>query len=177
MVHCELAEFYVKTIPFLSQLTAILTAPRSVLLGRLIMHRPTALTEMLSRALKGNDARKCRPSAPDPAAQARELYDLRVVDEQVRARALVLDMVRKHVWVRSLEPTTAQTIVSPAIFRMRGFERSRKGKRGEEGGRGDVHDLLRRQGRGDGRDDVRPPVLHVLGDALALDHDHLCARR
>ncbi len=50
---------------------------------------------------------------------------------------------------------------------------SRRDWEGEEDGAVDVHDLLGREGRSDGRDDVRPPVLDVLRDALTLDHDHL----
>ncbi len=71
------------------------------------MHRPTALAEVLAGALKRDDTCERASHAPDAAAKARKLDDLRVVDEQVCARALVLDVVREDVGVRRLEPVRA----------------------------------------------------------------------
>src|SRR5690625_2176451 len=41
--------------------------------------------------------------APDVLAQALELQDLRVVDEQVDLVAIVLDVPLEHLWVRGFE--------------------------------------------------------------------------
>ncbi len=84
-----------------------MSARHLVLLRRLVMHRPTALAEVLAGALKRDDTCERAARAPDAAAEARKLDDLRVVDEQVRARALVLDVVREDVGVRRLEPVRA----------------------------------------------------------------------
>ena len=63
-----------------------------------------ALAKVLSGALESDDARESAAGAPDAAAEARELDDLRVIDEQVRARALVLDVVREDVRFCGFEP-------------------------------------------------------------------------
>ena len=62
--------------------------------------------ESLPSAVEGDDAREGAASAPDALAEARELNDLRVVDEEVRACALVLDVVRKDVRICGFEPST-----------------------------------------------------------------------
>ena len=54
--------------------------------------------------LEGNDAREGATGAPDAAAEARELDNLRVVDEEVRPGSLVLDVVREDVRFSGLEP-------------------------------------------------------------------------
>ena len=41
----------------------------------------------------GDNAREGASGAPDALAQARELHDLAVVDEEVRGGALVLDVI------------------------------------------------------------------------------------
>ena len=135
------------------------------------MARAFALAEVLSGALESDDTRESAASAPDAAAEARELDDLRVIDGQVRARALVLDVVREDVRVCGFEPGVCMpcmpkrfsaqspvTYVTCAIGRWKGE---------------DVHDLLGGEGGRHGGYHVGAPVLHVLGDPLALDHDHL----
>ncbi len=79
-----------------------------------MMPRAPALAEVLPGTLKGNDAREGAAGAPDAAAEAGELDDLRVVDEKVRARALVLDVVREDVRVRGFEPSSSCLKVSPS---------------------------------------------------------------
>ena len=68
------------------------------------MHRPSTLPKLLPRAPKRDHARKRAARAPNTTAEARELDDLRVVDEEVRACSLVLDVVREDVRLSRLEP-------------------------------------------------------------------------
>ena len=128
------------------------------------MHRSPALAEVLTRALKGDHARKRASGAPDAAAEARELDDLRVVDEEVRAGALVLDVVRKDVRVCCLEPDRV-ICISKNTRQLLVYWKQHMA--------GDLHDFVGGEGGGHRRDDVRSPVLDVLCDTFAFDHDHL----
>ena len=77
------------------------------------MDSTTALAEVFPSALKGDDARKGRAGAPDATTEARELDDLRMVNEQVRAGALVLNVVCEDVRFGRLEPVTQASIENP----------------------------------------------------------------
>ena len=73
------------------------------------MQRTAALAEMLSGALEGDDTRKGAAGAPNATAQARELHDLRMVDEEVRAGTLILDVIREDLGICCFKPEERRT--------------------------------------------------------------------
>ena len=81
---------------------------------------------MFASALEGDDAREGAAGAPDAAAEARELNDLRVVDEEVRACSLVLDVVREDVRLSRLEPGGRTNVSILRLYVRMGAEDARE---------------------------------------------------
>ena len=91
-----------------------------------IVHRPSALPKLLPSALKRDHARERAARAPNTTAEARELDDLRVVDEEVRACSLVLDVIREHVRFGRLEPGGRTNVSRLRLYVRMGAEDARE---------------------------------------------------